>query len=143
MIKMIPVKQKLEIYNNNKIWDQRHQVFEEFLEDKLIVNNMNCIHILDLENIKYIKASGNYCEIVMTDNKQILSAKTLKRYEKALIYKNFLRVHSSFLINLSKVTGIKRNGTFTIIIDDNIEIPVSRGYKESLFSDFFNNFKNI
>ena len=79
----------------------------------------------------------------MTDNKQILSAKTLKRYEKALIYKNFLRVHSSFLINLSKVTGIKRNGTFTIIIDDNIEIPVSRGYKESLFSDFFNNFKNI
>ncbi|HHH55000.1 MAG TPA: LytTR family transcriptional regulator [Bacteroidetes bacterium] len=118
-------------------WKQRNKKLEEFLDNRLVISTTNYIHLLDLEDILYLKSVGNYTRIIMITGKEILCSKTLKHYEQLLSDKAFLRVHSSYLINLNKVIGIKRNGVYTIELHDGTMIPVSRGYKDNLFSKIF------
>ena len=120
-----------------KIWDTRKATINDFLKDKLVISTGNEIHFVSFEQIMYIKASSNYSLIYDTEGNSILSSKTLKYYEEILLNKGFLRVHSGTLINMSKVKGIKRNGMYMIILENDIKIPVSRSYKEALFSNLF------
>ena len=120
-----------------KIWDSRKATLNNFFKDKLVISTGNEIHFVAFEKILYIKASSNYSLIYDTEGKSILTSKTLKYYEEQLLDKGFLRVHSGTLINMSKVKGIKRNGRYIIILENDIKIPVSRSYKEALFSNLF------
>ncbi len=120
-----------------KIWDKRKATVNDFLNERLVISTGNEIHFVAFEKIMYIKASSNYSLIYDTEGNSILSSKTLKYYEEQLLNKGFLRVHSSTLINMSKVKGLKRNGMYMIILENDIKIPVSRSYKEALFSNLF------
>ncbi len=120
-----------------KIWDTRKATITGFLKDKLVISTGNEIHFVAFEKILYVKASSNYSLIYDTEGKSILTSKTLKYYEEQLLDKGFLRVHSGTLINMSKVKSIKRNGMYKIILENDIKIPVSRSYKEALFSNLF------
>ena len=128
---------KLNSDPSKKIWDSRKATLNNFLKDKLVISTGNEIHFVAFEKILYIKASSNYSLIYDTEGKSILTAKTLKYYEGQLLDKGFLRVHNGTLINMSKVKGIKRNGMYMIILENDIKIPVSRSYKEALFSNLF------
>ena len=123
--------------NQNNIWSRRKNTLIEFLKNRLIIPTLGFIHILELDEIKYIKASSNYSIIYYAEDKSIISSKTLKYYEECLQNKGFLRVHSNTLINLTKIKGIGKNGIYTIILKDNTNIPVSRSYKEALFANLF------
>ncbi len=128
---------KLNSYPAKKIWDSRKATLNNFLKDKLVISTGNEIHFVAFEKILYIKASSNYSMIYDTEGNSVLSSKTLKYYEEQLLDKGFLRVHSSTLINMSKVKSIKRNGMYMIVLENDIKIPVSRSYKEALFSNLF------
>ena len=134
MAEILQISSKLKI---NDIWNKRRKTLSKFLDNKLVIPTSNYIYIVDLNNILYIKASSNYSMIYDTEGNSVLSSKTLKYYEEYLQNKGFLRVHSGTLINMSKVKGIKRNGMYMIILENDIKIPVSRSYKEALFSNLF------
>lgn len=65
-------------------------------------------HIVKVEDIVYCKASDNYCEIYLKDQKHLLS-KTLKAIEVKLKNKNLVRVNRSYIVNLDKVEYIDKN----------------------------------
>ena len=121
----------------NDIWQNRQETFNGFIDKKLIVKFKNHIRFIDPDHILYIKASSNYSLIYDTEGNSVLSSKTLKHFEERLQDKGFLRVHSGTLINMSKVKGLKRNGMYMIILENDIKILVSRSYKEALFSNIF------
>jgi len=112
--------------------DDRSRIFQDFIENRLVINTSELTYILDLDKILYIKAKSNYSEIVLLDKSSIISSKTLKYYEKALIKNSFLRVHSSYLINLLQIKGIVRKSIYTIVLNNDIKIPVSRTFKAKL-----------
>ena len=58
----------------------------------------------------------------------LLSMKTL---EQTLPQSRFMRVHRSFIVNLSKIRIIERNR----ILFGKVQIPISDSYKDA-FSDF-------
>jgi len=118
-----------------QIWAKRKQSLVAFLKDKLIIATNSFIHILKPEDILYIKAYGNYSKLFCVNrNHPVTSSKTLKCYEDILIDKGFLRIHSNTIVNLSKITGIKRNGKLSIILDNDIELKISQTYRRALFS---------
>ena len=120
-----------------KTWQKRNEKLEKFLDNRLVIPTTNYIHLLELDDILYLNSVGNYTRIIMANGKEILCSKTLKHYEQLLTDKAFLRVHSSYLINLNMINGIKRNGVYTIELRDGTMIPVSRGYKDNLFTKIF------
>jgi len=109
-----------------------------YIKSKVVIITKNYVYFLTPDKIVYVKASSNYSLIYDIDGHEIISSKTLKYFENKLMDKGFIRVHSNTLVNIEKINGIKRkNGSYTLILEDNIKIPVSRSYKDALFSNLF------
>ena len=82
---------------------------------------------IDIDDILWIEAFGDYIKIQM-DDKIYTVYSTLKKTIEKLPKKKFVRVHRSFIINISKITNIDPNN---LEINKKI-IPISASYKEEL-----------
>lgn len=93
----------------------------------IFVNVDGNIIKLFLNDILFIKSLTDYIEI-NTDEKKYIVRESLKDVEKILASNNFIRVHKSYVVSLSKIDLIEGN---TIKIR-NEEIPIGRSYKSTL-----------
>ncbi|WP_347921773.1 LytTR family DNA-binding domain-containing protein [Pontimicrobium sp. SW4] len=90
------------------------------------------IEFIRVNDIIRFQADSNYTEIHTTDSKKTTISKTLKSIEELLDKNQFIRVHQSHLINLSKLASyIKEDGGYLKMLDNSI-VPLSRSRK-SLF----------
>ena len=81
---------------------------------------------IELSEIKYIESMHEYIKIHLTGNKSVMTMLSLKSMEEQLPADQFLRVHRSFIVNLSRIGVIERN---RIIFDGKVYIPISEQYK--------------
>ena len=93
---------------------------------------------IELSQLLYIEASGNYIEIYYTKDKTLKSMllrSTLKRTESQLEpHPSVLKCHRAFLINVDKIIHVKGNsqGLRLVLKHTDTEIPVSRNFSKSL-----------
>ena len=85
-----------------------------------------------IEDITHIESDSEYV-VFYANGKKIMSYQSLKSLEKALDPSKFIRVHRSFIVNKSKVTGLKGRD---LILSDLI-IPVSDSYYEKVKQELF------
>jgi len=78
-------------------------------------------------SVKIIMAKGDYI-IIKTNDKDYQVHSTLKKIVSKLPEEDFLQVHRSYIINLSKIIDIQDN---SILIDQSV-IPISRSKKPEL-----------
>jgi two-component system LytT family response regulator len=110
---------------------------------KIGVPTLTGIDFIQMENIVFCKAEGNYTHITLK-NKDIVVTRTLKEFEELLSDYNFLRVHRSYLINLDHI--LKYNRTYqlpnvrgdggSVTLSNNLEVPVSRVKRKTLLDLF-------
>ncbi len=105
----------------------RSNVGLKVMDDRIFVRHQGKMVKLLLEDILYIEAERNYCNVVTNKGKYLLVC-TLKTIERELPDNHFLRVHRSYVVNISKLD---------VLADSHLEInrkviPVSRSYKELL-----------
>lgn len=84
-------------------------------------------HQIDLNNLLYIEAYGNYTKLYLKDE-MIVSHEKISSYESILDDANFLRVHKSFIIAIDKIKFIEGN---RIVISDH-KIPIGQTYKSTI-----------
>ena len=82
---------------------------------------------LDLDNIVWIEALGDYVNIYTNDSRHTILS-TMKTLEAKLPPNQFVRIHRSYIVSLSKINEIEDN---TASLGDKV-LPVSRHYKENL-----------
>ena len=92
---------------------------------------------IDFDDIKYIESMHEYININLAGSNPVKSLMSLKSIEEQLPSDRFLRVHRSFIVNLSKISVIDRN---RIIFDEKVYIPVGEQYKTSFQSYIDKNF---
>ncbi|WP_341481953.1 LytR/AlgR family response regulator transcription factor [Christiangramia sediminis] len=97
------------------------------LNDCIFVRHLNSMVKVNIEDILYIEAERNYCRI-FTRNKEYLLVITLKEMDKKLPSKHFLRIHRSYIINISQ---IKEIATSHIVIARKA-IPIGKSLKNEL-----------
>lgn len=100
----------------------------ELMNDRIFVRHNGKMEKLLLEDILYIEADRNYCTIKTGADAHLLSS-TLKTLEEKLPASRFMRVHRSYMVNISKLD---------VVADGHLEIgrkviPLSKSYKELLF----------
>lgn len=81
-----------------------------------------------LDEILFIEGMRDYRKI-HTTTKKLMTLQTFGELENSLPARNFCRVHKSYLVSLSKIEHIERDG---IRIGEQL-IPVSKTYKDELF----------
>lgn len=97
------------------------------LKDFLFVRSNDKLVKVDINDINYIEAERNYCRIYAKE-KEYLLVMTLKDMDEKLPQKHFIRVHRSFIVNISKIDEISTSH----IVIGKTAIPVSKPLKEEL-----------
>ncbi len=88
-----------------------------------IAQNQNTYKV-DLQDINYIKAEGNYISI-KTTGKNYITRETMKDMENRLPKDQFVRVNKSYIVSIQKIARVYGN---TVVIADE-EIPIGKVFK--------------
>jgi len=100
--------------------------------DMVTVKSGYDLHRLKADDITHIESDSEYV-VFHYLGKKLMSHQSLKSLEKTLNSQQFLRVHRSFIINKTKVTGLKGRD----LLLGNLKIPVSDSYYERVKNDLF------
>ncbi len=104
----------------------------DLLGDRIFVRHNDSMVKLMIEDILYIEAERNYCRIYTTGGEYLLVA-TLKEMEEKLPSGRFLRIHRSFVVNLTLVEEV---GTTHVVVIDKL-IPMSKAMREEILSRLY------
>lgn len=111
-------------------WKTQNQNLEQ--QYLFIRADYSLIKIL-FSDILYIEGLDGYLKIHIQNQKTIVARMTLKAILQKLPVAEFIRVHRSFIISISKVQKIRNK----VIHIEQAEIPISASY-ETAFNDFLN-----
>lgn len=103
---------------------------EEFLE-RVVVKDRHKIHIIPVDQIRYIESMDDYVMIYTTEGRH-MKQKTMKYFESALDSKNFTRIHRSYIVKLEEINEIQQyeKESYIVILHDKTKLKVSKtGYK--------------
>ena len=92
------------------------------------------IHLIDVADITYLKAEGNYCKISMPVKTHLVS-KTLKQVKEKINSDQFLRIHQSYLVNSHCIAFYNKQDSTLQLKNEEI-LPVSRSGKKVLLQWF-------
>ncbi|SHO63322.1 LytR/AlgR family response regulator transcription factor [Algoriphagus zhangzhouensis] len=84
------------------------------------------------EEILYLSADGDYCEIHLNDKKH-LSSETLKKWIEMLEGWDFFRVHKSYVVNIHQIEKVSGN---TLYLYNGTQLPIGRAFKEEFMERF-------
>lgn len=91
------------------------------LSDSLFIRTNGMLVKLKLQDIIYLEADANYTQVYAKDKKFVIRS-TLKDLEGKLDPNRFVRIHKSYLINLSEIDSIQAESVYI----SGKEIPISR-----------------
>lgn len=136
---LLKVKKRLEIYSIllkveelttyvDKLKQQNLQ------ENKIMINTNEGAIFVKVGDIIKLESESNYTILYLENNKKIIASKTLSIFEEMLEPLNFLRVHRSFVINLTKIRNIENeSGNYLAKMSDNSKVEISRRKKKEFF----------
>ncbi|MEX2235527.1 MAG: response regulator [Cyclobacteriaceae bacterium] len=98
--------------------------------NRIVVKEGSNIRIIPAAEIIYLEAYDDYVKI-FTAKEMFLKKKTMSFYEQTLNSSQFIRVHRSYMIQLSQITRIEplEKDTHLAILKTGVKIPLSKtGY---------------
>ncbi|MBL0358065.1 MAG: response regulator [Chitinophagaceae bacterium] len=101
------------------------------LNDHIFIKQNYRFIKLKIEDIQYIESANNYINIVATTQKFTLRLQLNEILEK-LIFKNIVRIHRSYAVNMSAITSFNDQD----ITIGKIELPLGKNYKEDFLMRF-------
>ena len=104
-----------------------NQAVSRVIQDSIFLKVDSKLIKVKINDILYIEAKGDYA-LFKTAEKGFIVHTTMKRVEERLSDHNFVKVHRSYVINLSKIVDIEESN---LLIEHKV-IPISRANKEAL-----------
>jgi two-component system LytT family response regulator len=102
---------------------------------RLAIRGNGRVVLLDVAEVDYVSAAGNYVE-VHEGRKAHLLRETLLRLEARLDPERFARVSRSAIVNIDRVRELQPmfNGDFVVLLKDGTQVAGSRRHREALLS---------
>ena len=92
---------------------------------KICLATSDGIEFVKVSDILYCEAAGSYTTFIFKDGSKLMVSKHLKEYENLLADQSFMRVHNSFLINLSEVKRFVKSEGGYILMNNDAMISIS------------------
>lgn len=102
--------------------------------DRVVVKDRHKIHIITVDQIRYIESLDDYVMIYTHDGRH-MKQKTMKYFETNLDPNNFIRIHRSYIVqvdNIAEIQQYEKESYIVILKDkDKTKLKVSKsGYKK-------------
>lgn len=95
--------------------------------DHIFIKSDGKLVRLNNDDILYIESMGDYVKFVTADKKYV-THNTIKNLEEKVNRGTFIKVHRSYIINITKIDDIRENDLF---IKGN-EIPISKSHRADI-----------
>lgn len=142
-----PVMKSKLIQAVQKIYDKKTSSLDgDHL--KALINNIHLHARQEIENIAlptaegfefvhvndicYLQSDSNYTWVHLKTQQKYLLARTLKDMASMISFPQFFRAHQSYFVNLNHVKKYVRGQGGYLVMQDGVQIPVSRANKENL-----------
>lgn len=124
--------------------DERLQTFLDNIrnpQQKIGLPTQHGVRFYPIEQISVCKAEGNYTTVYFDSREKVeLVAKTLKDFEELLGEFDFVRIHRSYLVNLSHLKEYRRLHSQSntegdggcVVLTNQMKLPVSRDRRRGL-----------
>jgi|OpeIllAssembly_1097287.scaffolds.fasta_scaffold30970_1 two-component system LytT family response regulator len=99
--------------------------------NRIVVRKANSINIIPVDKIRYVEAQDDYVMIYHSEGKA-LKQQTMKFYEENMPRTDFVRIHRSYIVNVTEIKRIEPYGkdNYVAVLQSGDKLPVSRsGYK--------------
>ena len=110
--------------------------YPQKLPDRIVIPTTEGYMLIPVDNISYCHSNSNYTEFYLIDKTKLISGYTMGQYEDILSEHNFFRIHRSYMINLAYIKMYKKGNGGTVVMNDGLEIEVSRSNKEAFMKLF-------
>lgn len=102
--------------------------------DRIVVKDRHKIHIITVDQIRYIESLDDYVMIYTHDGRH-MKQKTMKYFENNLDPKDFIRIHRSYIVQVENIAEIQQyeKESYIVILKDTAKtkLKVSKtGYKK-------------
>ncbi len=111
----------------------KEKLLQNKLFDKLAIQTQSEIVFIELNNIIYLESDKNYTTIYLENGKKIVASKNLGYFEETLATNGFIRTHSFYIVNLSKIKKYIKGKTGLLELSNGASIEVSAKRKNELF----------
>jgi two-component system LytT family response regulator len=101
---------------------------------KIVLKDAEHIYFTQVSSIVYCLADGPYTKFYLENGEVIMVSKNLKEYEAMLEQFGFIRTHHSYLVNSHKITRFDKINGGCLILNNNIEVPLSQRKKEYILN---------
>ena len=103
------------------------------VNDRILLKNGYGYKKIMISDILFLKADGGYCEFNFKDYKPQLFSENLSYYgEKLAFAKELVRIHRSYIVNISFIERIRENVAWVA----GLEIPIGKTYRNELTEKF-------
>jgi two-component system, LytTR family, response regulator LytT len=103
-------------------------------QDSLFVKSGYKVVRINIDDILYIEGKREYVQIHLTSGKSLMPLISLNYLEEQLPSDKFMRVHRSYIVNLSRIATVDHS---KIVFEGKPPIPISDQYKEQ-FQNYIN-----
>lgn len=118
--------EQIEVLLNNVQAERKGRV------GKIALASKESIEFVDAPDIICCEANSNYTNVYMIENRKRVISRTLKEFEDMLSSHHFFRPHNSYLVNLKRVKEFIRGDGGFLIMENKMQIPVSKNRREEL-----------
>jgi DNA-binding LytR/AlgR family response regulator len=98
-------------------------------KDNFYIRNNNILTRIQLSDIFWIRAEGNYCEISVEERNHAVRT-SLKKLAEMLPEHQFVQIHKSYIIRLDKIEKLDTNESVVWVNGNGL--PLGRTYKDKL-----------
>lgn len=94
---------------------------------RVVIKKTGKIHVISTRDINYLEAQDDYV-MIYTNEGKFLKQQTMKYFEEHLDSEQFVRVHRSYIANITSIERIEpyEKSNFILILKDGNKVPVSR-----------------
>jgi two-component system, LytTR family, response regulator len=101
----------------------------------LAVKTHRRLFLLDVDDITWIEAQGNYVRVHHERGSHLLR-QTISALGDQLNPRNFLRIHRSAIVQISRIKELQPwfHGEYRVILQDGTKLMLTRNYRSNLQS---------
>jgi len=99
--------------------------------NRVAVRTAQKIQVIPVKDIQYLEAADDYV-MIHTKDGRYLKEKTMKYFESHLDHHQFVRIHRSYILNMSEMNKIERyeKDSHVVVLKNDAQLKVSAsGYK--------------
>lgn len=121
------IKRKTRIFNMEKYANLRQLLESGF--KVLSIPSRNGYDMVNIDDIVWCRAEGNYTEIHVSQGTPLMASKSLKHYESLLNGLGFFRIHRSILLNVKYIQSVHES---IIMLTNKQTLQISKRNKKGL-----------